>query len=220
MKENFKASLAAVLKHEGGYVDHLRDPGGATNMGITRHTLAAWRGMKIRDLPKTEVKWLTLAEASEIYKARYWDMSRCDDLPSGVDLVVFDGSVNSGPRRSIKWLQGAIEVKRDGVLGPVTLKATVAMSADQVVDRILATRLAWLKRLKTWPTFGKGWAKRITRVKREAMSMSKIPPPPDIPKPIAPKPKPSALDEFTGRAIGGWIAGLALVGAALLYFFK
>ncbi|NOX51247.1 MAG: glycoside hydrolase family 108 protein [Gammaproteobacteria bacterium] len=192
MKANFKSSLNALLKHEGEYVDHPRDPGGATNMGVTRATLAAWRGVKLRDVPKSEVKNLTREEAGQIYKARYWDTVKADKLPSGVDYAVFDGSVNSGPRQAIKWLQSAVGVKRDGRLGITTMGAVQSAPAKQTVATMLTMRLAWLKKLKHWPTFGKGWSNRIRGVRKKALRMARTqaqPPPPDIPKPDPVVPK-------------------------------
>ena len=94
---NFDRALTAVLRHEGGYVDHPSDPGGATNLGVTRATLAQWRG---RAVSKAEVKALTRAEAAKIYRALYWDEIAGDALPAGLDFAVFDYCVNSGPGRA------------------------------------------------------------------------------------------------------------------------
>ena len=110
MAENrFETCLAHVLRHEGGYVDHPSDPGGATNMGITRKTLAHWRNVSPwTDLPKLEVQKLTHGEAGLIYRALYWNACRAGDLPDGVDLAVFDFAVNSGPDRAVRTLQARL----------------------------------------------------------------------------------------------------------------
>jgi hypothetical protein len=116
----FAACLEEVLWHEGGYADNPRDPGGATNLGITIATLGEWRG---RAVTKADVKALTREEAAAIYRARYWKRVRGDALPAGLDLAVFDFAVNSGPARAVKALQRELGVAQDGLVGPVTLGA-------------------------------------------------------------------------------------------------
>ncbi|WP_082555208.1 glycoside hydrolase family 108 protein [Devosia sp. Root635] len=115
MDRNFARALSAVLKQEGGYVDHPADPGGATNMGITHKTLARWRMVSPWwKLPKSAVMELQRPEAAKIYRANYWDAVRGDDLPSGLDLALFDFAVNSGPGRAVKMLQTIVGVTADG----------------------------------------------------------------------------------------------------------
>ncbi|MDO5621197.1 MAG: glycoside hydrolase family 108 protein [Paracoccus sp. (in: a-proteobacteria)] len=169
MHDNFDAALAEVLAHEGGYVDHPKDPGGATNMGITRATLAAWRG---RAVSKAEVKALTRAEASQIYKARYWDVVKGDNLPRGVDLVTFDPAVNSGTARGARWLQQALGVTADGKIGPATLAA--ANRADRVttIKQACANRMGFLRGLGTWATFGRGWSRRVASIEARSVQMA------------------------------------------------
>ena len=162
----FQACLAEVLKHEGGYVDHPADPGGATNMGITFATLADWRGTAIT---KDDVRALTVAEAGEIYRARYWQPVRGDALPSGVDLAVFDYAVNSGPGRAAKALQQALGVAQDGAIGPKTLDAAAMMPPAVVIIELCRIRMAFLRSLSTWPTFGKGWTRRVDEVEAAAL---------------------------------------------------
>ena len=118
MKESFDHALHHVLKFEGGYVNHPLDPGGATNLGITRATLARFRGRRVS---KSDVRALTLEEAGQIYRAQYWDACHCSNLPPGLDLAVFDCAVNQGVRRARKILQRALGVKADGLIGSVTL---------------------------------------------------------------------------------------------------
>lgn len=166
---NFAKALDHILEVEGGYVDHPRDPGGATNMGITIGTLADWRGEPVT---KQDVRDLTRKEAGEIYRARYWNAAQCDRLPSGVDLVAFDAAVNSGTRRGVRWVQSAVEVAEDGAVGPVTLKAVRAVDPATVITRACDERLAWLMRLGTWKTFGRGWRKRVESVRKMALELS------------------------------------------------
>lgn len=171
MQANFARALPLVLKYEGGYADHPSDPGGATNMGITRKTLAAWRGVSPWwRLPKTEVAALPRAEAAEIYRANYWTPVRGDALPSGLDLVTFDAGVNSGPKRGIQWTQHAVGVDPDGIFGSKTLTAVQNADVRKAIKAACAARLGFVKSLAIWNTFGKGWAKRIANVEATALS--------------------------------------------------
>lgn len=166
----FDAALALVLRHEGGFVDHPRDPGGATSMGITRATLAAWRG---RPVDVDEVRRLTRAEAAAIYRARYWDAVRADALPAGLDYAVFDAAVNSGPRRAALWLQAALGVAADGRIGPASLAAAAAAEPAGAIRRLARIRLDFLRRLATWPAFGRGWARRVAEMEAAALVMAR-----------------------------------------------
>lgn len=159
MKQSYPAALAAVLKHEGGFSNHPLDKGGATNRGITQAVYSAW--LKARGRSPRSVRSIKQAEVEAIYRKRYWDKCRCDDLPAGVDYAVFDAAVNSGPTRAAKWLQAALAVETDGKIGPVTLAAARDADPVFVIHQVFAIRLAFLRQLKTWPTFGKGWARRI-----------------------------------------------------------
>ncbi|HEY7821399.1 MAG TPA: glycosyl hydrolase 108 family protein, partial [Acidimicrobiia bacterium] len=119
-KGNFPKCLAVTLTHEGGYVNHPRDPGGATNLGVTHKTLAAHLG---RPVSKQDVRNLTQGDVEPIYRRGYWLPVKGENLPHGVDLAVFDFGVNSGPSRSAKYLQGVVGVAKDGKIGPKTLIA-------------------------------------------------------------------------------------------------
>lgn len=169
-KTNFAACLAHILASEGGYVDHPKDPGGATNMGITHTTLAEWRG---RPVTKADVRALTKAEAAAIYKARYWDTVRGDDLPAGLDLVAFDAAVNSGVYRGARWLQSALGVVADGKIGPRSIAAASAADRSTAIRRAVQARKNFLLSLSTWATFGRGWSSRLTSVEASAIKMAK-----------------------------------------------
>lgn len=169
--KNFSQALKNVLVHEGGYVNHPKDPGGATNQGVTQAVYDSYR----KDLgkPAQSVKNLNPAERDAIYKKRYWDVIKGDDLPDGVDYCVFDGAVNSGNSQSGKWLQRALGDKYkgtiDGMIGPETLRAVKAHpNHDRLIEAICERRMSFLRALKTWPTFGKGWSSRVSGVKKVA----------------------------------------------------
>lgn len=166
----FDRCLALVLAHEGGFVDHPSDPGGATNRGITRAVLAEWRGTEVT---AEDVRALTEAEAREIYLARYWNVIRGDELPPGLDLAVFDFAVNSGPRRAARLLQRVLNVTPDGVIGRVTLAAARAADRATTIDELCDARLAFLQQLETWPTFGRGWQRRVEAVRTAAQAMAR-----------------------------------------------
>ncbi len=176
----FEACLRQVLTHEGGYVDHPRDPGGATNLGITRRTLAGWRKVSPWwDLPKAEVRGLGVTEAAAIYRKLYWERCRGGSLPAGLDLAVFDFAVNSGPDRAIKALQRELKVVADGFVGPLTLGAVKArIGAGGLAALIVALcggRLSFLQRLAAFATFGKGWSRRVDEVRKAALGMAGLP---------------------------------------------
>ena len=169
-KANFSACLAHVFGSEGGYVDHPKDPGGATNLGITLATLQDWRG---KPVTKADVKALTRDEAAAIYRAKYWNKVRGDDLPAGLDLVAFDAAVNSGVYRGSRWLQDAVGAAPDGAIGPRTLALAKAAKGSEAVARAIRARKNFLLSLPTWSTFGKGWSARLNSVEAAALKMAK-----------------------------------------------
>ena len=215
--ETFSVALAKVLVHEGGYVNNPKDPGGATNKGVTQGVYDQWRAS--RGLPKRPVSQLADDELGLIYRGRFWDTVRGDDLPPGVDYVVFDGSVNSGPAQSAKWLQRAVGVTADGKVGPATLAAARAATASAVIDTILEQRLAFLKKIKhrdtgalLWTTFGKGWQRRVDDVRRDAHAMVAAPPKPR-PQPDEPAPEITEKDvKQTGIGAAVLAAFAVIVG--------
>jgi len=167
-KGNFHACHAVTAAWEGGWSDHDRDPGGATMYGVTIGTLSKWRG---RQVTKAEVKALTRSEAEQIYKAWYWDAVKGDQLPAGIDLVIYDFAVNSGPSRAARALQEALGVRQDGAIGPVTLAALSKADAHTVINAVCDGRMAFLCELFTWDAFGKGWSNRVTDVRKKAKGM-------------------------------------------------
>ncbi|RAK52147.1 glycoside hydrolase family 108 protein [Phenylobacterium deserti] len=170
---NFDRCLGAVLRHEGGYVDDPRDNGGATNKGVT---LATLKEAKVDldgdgDTDKADLKRLTDKDAGKIYKARYWNTVHGDELPSGLDYMLFDASVNHGPARARRWLQQALGVSVDGVLGPKTFAALRAASAAALLAKIAGYREALYRNHEDFDRFGRGWMRRLTDVSRVASQM-------------------------------------------------
>lgn len=175
--ERFSRCLDHVLAHEGGYVDHPKDPGGATNMGITRKTLARWRKVSPWwKLPRAAVRSLGRAEAARIYEASYWQQVHGAELPAGLDLAVFDYAVNSGPSRAIRALQSSLKVKVDGRIGPLTLDAlkarVAAASVAGLITALCDGRMGFLQRLATFAVFGRGWSRRVADIRAAALAMA------------------------------------------------
>lgn len=183
--ENFPRSLAKVLVHEGGYVNHPSDPGGETNKGVTYRVYNAYRQRKGQ--PIQSVKYISNAELEEIYRFQYWNNCLGDHLPKGVDYIVFDGAVNSGPKQSIIWLQRALGVKSDGSVGEATLHAVESCTDHKrLIADICSHRMGFLQRLNTWSTFGKGWTSRVSGVKATGLSMvTDAPAPRMVPEPMS-----------------------------------
>ena len=151
---NFDQALAIVLLSEGGFVDHPRDPGGVTNYGITVAVARAhgYTGdMRTIDMPTV----------ARIYKASYWDAVLADKMPVELRYPLFDAAVNSGPKQAIQWLQRALGVPSDGSIGPVTLEAVRVSDPGTLARKMIGQRLRFMTDLKIWPTFGRGWARRI-----------------------------------------------------------
>jgi lysozyme family protein len=156
---NFDQAFHQLLGHEGGFVDHPADPGGATCWGVTERVARAYGYTgPMRSLP--------IDVAKAIYKRDYWDAVRADEVPTAVRYSLFDGAVNSGVRQSIKWLQRALGVADDGALGPQTLAAVKAADGTELKTKMLGARLQFMTDLPTWPAFGKGWARRIASLLR------------------------------------------------------
>lgn len=178
MRGNFERCLAETLKHEGGWADHPDDPGGATMRGVTIGTYAQFKGRKVT---KAELRAIPEADLRVIYRRNYWDKLRCDDLPEGLDLVAFDAAVNSGPARGARWLQQALGAADDGKVGPQTIAAAQRAYAPAAVMRAIAIRRGFLKSLKKWPTFGRGWTDRLDAIEAAALAMAEVQPPrPDV----------------------------------------
>jgi len=169
MKQNFEQSLKMLLHHEGGYVWHPEDPGGETNLGVTRAVYEQWVGRQVMD---NEMKGLTVADVAPIYKTNYWDKIKGDDLPSGLDFAAFDWAVNSGTGRPAKVIQKYISAKQDGAIGPKTLALVAENDPSNIIQYLYEQRQKFYERLKTFDTFGKGWTRRNQETLKAAMEMA------------------------------------------------
>lgn len=165
-QQRYKRCLPLILQWEGGFVDHAKDPGGATSHGITLATARAFDLDKDGDgdVDKADVRALTQEDAAKVYHPGYWRRAFCDVLPAGVDLITFDASVNQGPGRAVRFLQEALGVKADGDVGPKTLAALAKADKLALVQRISDLRRAHYRSLSTFPTFGRGWLRRLNAI--------------------------------------------------------
>ena len=162
----FSICLVRILKHEGGFVNHPKDPGGATNMGVTQAVLAEF--LK-RPVTVAEVKALSRQTAADIYRARYWSPILAEGLPPGVDYMVFVLAVNSGVSRAVRFLQLAVGATPDGKMGPATLGAVAKVEPRALVLTLSERRENFYRALKTFPTFGTGWIRRLREVTKDAL---------------------------------------------------
>jgi lysozyme family protein len=167
---NFDRCLELMLKHEGNFVSHPQDPGGMTNLGVTKRVWEEWVG---RPVSEKEMRNLTPKMVAPLYKRKYWDACRADELISGLDYAVFDVSVNSGVGRAIKLLQSVVGATPDGGYGSITnaLVKKAEQEPTKLVEDYCAKRLDFLQSLKAFPVFGKGWTRRVEEVKAEALKM-------------------------------------------------
>lgn len=149
--EKFRRCDAVTAAWEGGYVDHPRDPGGPTDRGVTQAVYDDWR--QKRGLPRKSVKGITAAEAEALFFSQYWEPCGCERLAAGVDLAIYDASVNSGVSRGRKWLLASIG-------GP----------DHETVKKICARRLGFMQSLKIWQTFGKGWGRRVADIQAKGVA--------------------------------------------------
>ena len=170
VQQSYEGALARLFVHEGGYTNHPSDPGGPTNFGIT---IGDYRKYVKPAATAADVKAMTLDEAKRIYRAKYWDAQRCDDLPPGVDYAVFDYGVNSGIGRSGKVLRRSLDLPDDSsVVNDRVIEAAAAADAKALVASICDERLRFLQRLKTWDVFGKGWGRRVAEVKATSLALA------------------------------------------------
>jgi hypothetical protein len=167
--DNFDRCVAVTLAYEGGFADNPGDPGGATNFGITRRTLETYLGHAVS---VDDVRNMSSSTAIAIYRANYWNQMRCGDLPAGVDLMVFDYGVNSGPATAIKALQGLVRATPDGAMGPLTLRAVANAGSNGLVNGLAQARMAYLRGLPMFAQFSDGWTRRVIDVQQKAQQMT------------------------------------------------
>ncbi len=175
MKENWKASFDMMLESEGGFSDDEHDKGnwlpdgrkGSTNLGVTQTVWESWVG---RQSNEKEMRNLTPALVEPMYRKKYWDACRCNDLPSGVDYLVFDFAVNAGVGRSAKTLQSAVGTTPDGAIGPLTLAAVNAHTPEELVEEFTKEKIRFYTGLNN-PTYEQGWLNRVGQVRTHALTM-------------------------------------------------
>lgn len=203
----YNEALRRLLAHEGGYAHHPSDPGGPTKFGITIHD---YRKYVRADASAEDVRAMSADVATAIYRDRYWHALRCDELPAGLDYAVFDYGVNSGVSRAAKVLQRLLGLPDTGRMTDAAIAAAKARDAADLISRLCEERLAFLKSLRTWPVFGKGWGRRVAEVRRAALAMAK-----GAGDAAVPSPAPGRGQLRTGRtarvATG---AGAAVAGGA------
>ena len=165
---NYEKCLEIILHHEGGYVNHPKDPGGETNLGVTKRVYEEWGGTK-------DMKDLTVEDVAPIYQKNYWNRVRGDDLPAGLALCVFEFVVTAGTGRSAKFLQRLVGTTVDGGIGPATLRAVNAYvqieGIEATIDDFQKRRQEYYESLSTFETFGRGWTRRVDEVTKTAHSM-------------------------------------------------
>ena len=168
MQANYDKCLETILHHEGGYVNHPKDPGGETNLGVTKRVYLEHGGTK-------DMKDLLVEDVAPIYKKGYWDKMKGDELPNGLDLCVFDFGVNAGPGRSAKYLQTMIGTVADGGIGPNTLaklrEYVEETGLAKAIDNFQEARQDYYEKLSTFATFGKGWTRRVDETTQLAKMM-------------------------------------------------
>jgi hypothetical protein len=168
MNNNWNNAFKLMLASEGGYVHHQSDPGGRTNLGVTQTTWENWIG---RQSNEAEMRGLTPEKVEPMYKKKYWDAVRGDELPIGLDYLMFDFAVNAGAGRAIKTLQSSIGVTPDGGFGPITMAAMQTVDPVELIERFSQAKEDFYRSLNTFATFGKGWLNRVADVKQKASLM-------------------------------------------------
>ena len=167
MSNKFSEAVEVILHHEGGYVNHPKDPGGETNLGVTKRVYEDFGGEK-------EMKDLTKEDVEPIYKKNYWDRVKGDDLPEGLDLCIFDFAVNAGPGRAAKFIQRLVNTTVDGGIGPNTLKCindyVKENTIEETIEKYQTMRQEYYESLSTFKTFGRGWTRRVDEVTEKAIS--------------------------------------------------
>ena len=168
MNTNWQKSFELMLQSEGGFVNHPKDPGGMTNLGVTKATWENWIG---RQSDEAEMRGLTPEKVEPMYKKKYWDAVRGDELKVGIDYLMFDFAVNAGAGRAIKTLQTAIGVPVDGGFGPVTMAAMKSFEPVKLIEQFSQAKEDFYRGLMQFQIFGQGWLNRVAKVKAEALKM-------------------------------------------------
>ncbi len=156
--ETFDRCIRVVLLEEGGLSDHKQDPGGLTKYGISQ-----------RAYPNLDIRRLTMDDVIEIYRRDYWNPVHGTDLPASLALLVFDAAINQGAGTAARLLQKAVGVTEDGSIGPVTLRAVLAVPLENVLIDFCAERALRYEFNRNEETFGRGWYRRLFRMYATAL---------------------------------------------------
>jgi len=167
---NFKECLDLVLKSEGGFVNHPSDPGGMTNLGVTKRVWEEYTG---HEADEKTMRGLTPEKVAPLYEQRYWRPTYCEVLPRGLDFLVFSMGVNGGPGRAVKLLQQSLGCVPDGIIGSTTMGLIKQSNVADLIAKYSDTRRTYYKSLKTFDVFGKGWLNRVDHEEAEALQMAK-----------------------------------------------
>jgi lysozyme family protein len=168
MNNNFQECLDLVLKAEGGWVNHPSDPGGETNLGVTKRVWEEYIGHTVESLKK-----LTKEDVAPLYELKYWRPCYGEVLPRGLDFLCFSFGVNAGCGRSVKLLQQSLGLVSDGVIGPRVMQKLRESNTTDVIKGFSESRREYYKSLKNFPIFGKGWISRTDKEELEALNMAK-----------------------------------------------
>ncbi|MEP9376219.1 glycosyl hydrolase 108 family protein [Aquabacter sp. CN5-332] len=196
---NYSRAYALVRKYEGGNDDDPHDPGGRTSRGIIQSEYDRYRAAIGQ--PKKDVWTASEDEIASIYRSGYWDKQHCDQIQSGVDIVVWDAGVNSGVAQSAKWAQRGANAQGkaltvDGKLGPATIEALNACEPVALINSMCDQRLAMLKGLPTWGRYGKGWTSRVVDLRKAALALAGKPSSPSEGKGLSIRDLQAALNVF------------------------
>ena len=165
---DFERCLDLVLKSEGGWVNNPADPGGETNLGVTKRVWEEYVGH-----PVDTMKNLTKELVAPLYEQKYWRPCYGEILPRGLNFVVFSMGINAGTGRSIKLLQSSIGCVPDGVIGPKTRELIFASNSATLINKFSESRREYYRSLKNFPVFGKGWLNRVDHEETQALNMAK-----------------------------------------------
>jgi lysozyme family protein len=173
----FDQAFAVLMSEEGGFTEDPDDPGNWTGGAIGSGSLlgTVWglsAPVLAANFPGRDPRTIAQAEVAPVYQQNYWQPCQCDALPPPIALVVFDAAVNCGQRNASVWLQGALAVRQDGVIGPFTLSIARTAPWQQTVAKMLSARLVFMARLPSWVTFGAGWASRVVALAFKASALA------------------------------------------------
>jgi len=150
----FLIYIDRILKHEGGYVNHPKDPGGETNWGITKNTARQYGYTG-------EMQHLSKSEAIRIYKRAFWIGQLPSEMAPPLAFQYLDATINHGQGNAAKMLQRAMQIKSDGIIGPITRAKALEADPITLAMKFNQQRIEFYLGLKTFPTFGKGWMRRV-----------------------------------------------------------